>query len=46
MSELKTIVDEKSYRLFKGADWPSYGNFLSNNYIVPTNIQLELDILN
>ena len=43
MSNLKTIVDEKSYRQFRGADWPTYENFINNNYTVSKSIKSELD---
>lgn len=29
MTDLSKIVDEKTYRLFKGGDWPSFGDFLA-----------------
>lgn len=29
MTDLSKIVDEKTYRLFKGGDWPSFSDFLA-----------------
>lgn len=43
MSDFKKIVDEKSYRMFSGADWPSYNDFLNGNFSVEQNIKIEID---
>ena len=43
MIEKKLITDEKTYRIWKGADWPSYDDFINQNYIVDDNIQKEID---
>lgn len=40
---LKKIIDKKSYRDFKGADWPNYENFVDNNYVVTDKIKIEID---
>jgi sulfatase maturation enzyme AslB (radical SAM superfamily) len=40
---LKKVIDTKSYRDFKGTDWPSYENFINNNYTVDDKIKLEID---
>lgn len=42
MAVLKTITDEKTYRLWKGADWPTYQDFINNNYNVDSKIQAEI----
>jgi hypothetical protein len=41
--QLEKIVDDKSYRNFKGSAWPSYENFINNNYVVSDKIKLEID---
>jgi len=43
MIDKKLITDEKTYRIWKGADWPSYDEFINQNYIVDDNIQKEID---
>lgn len=43
MNNLPFIVNEKLYRTFKGADWPTYEQFLNKNYTVNNNIQKEID---
>jgi MoaA/NifB/PqqE/SkfB family radical SAM enzyme len=43
MNNLQKIIDKKTYRKFKGADWPTYESFINNNYTVEENIQKELD---
>ena len=39
---LKKIIDSKSYRKFKGADWPQYDDFINDNYSVSPTIDNEL----
>lgn len=43
MNDLKTIVNEKEYRQFKGADWPHYNDFISGSYFVSDQIKQELN---
>jgi hypothetical protein len=43
MQNLKLITDEKIYRTWKGADWPSYDDFVNQNYIVSDTIQKEIE---
>lgn len=43
MLDLKVITDEKTYRVWKGNDWPSYEDFVNNNYTVNETIQNELN---
>jgi MoaA/NifB/PqqE/SkfB family radical SAM enzyme len=43
MLDRKTIIDEKSYRVFKGVDWPDFNNFVNNNYQVDALIELEIN---
>ena len=43
MNNLSLIIDKKDYRLFKGSDWPTYDNFINNNYSVTAPIQKEID---
>lgn len=42
--DLGKIVDRKTYQKFKGADWPSYENFVINEYTVSEGIQKEISI--
>jgi len=44
MNNLSVIIDEKSYRFFKGTDWPTYEKFISNDYTVENYIQAEIDV--
>jgi sulfatase maturation enzyme AslB (radical SAM superfamily) len=41
--ELEKIIDSKTYREFKGADWPTYSDFVANNYTVSDAIKKELE---
>lgn len=43
MINKKVFIDEKSYRLFKGTDWPSYNDFVNENYNVDTNLEKEIN---
>ena len=43
MIDKKTLIDEKSYRMFKGSDWPEFDNFIRNNYQVDTLIENEIN---
>lgn len=43
MPNRKVLVDEKTYRLFKGSDWPSFDTFIENNYQVTAQIAGEID---
>ncbi len=43
MNNLKLIIDEKSYRTAKGADWPTYKNFIEENYNVSPTINEEIN---
>jgi len=42
MSDRKTLVDEKTYRSFKGSDWPNFEEFIENNYQVKPMIENEI----
>ena len=42
--DLGKIVDRKTYQKFKGADWPSYENFVINEYTVSEGIRKEISI--
>jgi len=42
MSKLSLIVSKKNYREFKGADWPSYEDFINHKYSVTDAIQTEI----
>ena len=41
--DLEKIIDKKSYRDFKGADWPAYESFVKNDYTVSDKIKTEID---
>ena len=47
MSELQYVVSEEEYKVFAGADWPSYKSFISGNYqttpIISTEIKTLID---
>ena len=43
MPDKKTLVDEKTYRFFRGTDWPNFADFVEDNYQVDTQIENELD---
>jgi MoaA/NifB/PqqE/SkfB family radical SAM enzyme len=43
MSSRKVFIDEKNYRLFRGADWPSYQDFIDENYTVNKKLEKEID---
>lgn len=45
MPNRKTLVDEKTYRLFKGSDWPEFNNFIENDYQVDPHIATEINQL-
>jgi hypothetical protein len=41
--DLEKIIDKKSYRDFKGADWPAYESFVKNDYTASDKIKAEID---
>ena len=43
MSDRKTLVDEKTYRFFKGSDWPEFNDFIENNYHIDKSIEDEIN---
>lgn len=43
MPNRKTLVDEKTYRFFKGSDWPEFDDFIENNYRVKPHIADEIN---
>ena len=43
MPDKKTLIDEKSYRVFKGSDWPNFNDFIENNYHADPEIENEID---
>lgn len=43
MPNRKVLVDEKTYRFFKGSSWPEFDDFIENNYQVDTQIANEID---
>jgi MoaA/NifB/PqqE/SkfB family radical SAM enzyme len=43
MPDKKTLIDEKSYRVFKGSDWPDFDDFIKNNYHVEESIETEIN---
>lgn len=43
MPNRKILVDEKTYRIFKGSDWPEFNDFIDNNYQVNAQIVNEID---
>ena len=43
MPDRKTLVDEKSYRVFKGSDWPDFNDFIENKYHVDPKIENEIN---
>lgn len=43
MNDLATIISEKSYRQFKGAEWPSYKDFVEQKYSVSETINSEIN---
>ena len=36
-------MDDKTYRSFKGSDWPAFDDFIENNYQVDSQIAAEID---
>lgn len=45
MSDYLKYIDEKTYRLFKGASWPSYEDFVTGSYVVDEKIKVEINNL-
>jgi MoaA/NifB/PqqE/SkfB family radical SAM enzyme len=43
MPDRKTLIDEKTYRSFKGSDWPEFNNFIENDYQVDIQITNEIN---
>lgn len=43
MIDLKSLTDEKTYRIWKGSSWPTYEEFVTNTYKVSSEIQVEID---
>jgi len=43
MIDRKILIDEKSYRVFKGANWPDFDDFIENTYQVDSYIANEID---
>jgi MoaA/NifB/PqqE/SkfB family radical SAM enzyme len=39
----KILVDEKTYRAFKGSDWPAFDSFIENEYQVNAQLANEID---
>lgn len=37
------IITEKEYRVWKGASWPTYENFINNNFTVDETIRTEIN---
>jgi sulfatase maturation enzyme AslB (radical SAM superfamily) len=40
---LSLIVDENAYDSFRGADWPTYTDFIKNNFITTESLKTEID---